>query len=246
MVAMAALVILSVPTLFPMRAQPVDERARAVSMLGSLREGFDHIRRDELIRAFVLVQIAFAILGQSFMQLVPAIAVDTLRVGARELSWMTAAVGVGALVGAFFIASVGRAERLGVLFLSMTGAVGVMLVVLGLQRQVAGAVVTLAVLGALHQVFMGTHAVVLQLNAPDRLRGRILGTQSLIFMSFLPLGVLIIGSLGTLIGISNAIIVAGLAVVAMTAGLWFGVRVVRDLRRGATPGVAVIEAATAD
>lgn len=245
MVAMAALVILSIGMLVPMRDQPVSETARAVGVMRSLREGFDHVRRDDLIRWCVIAQILFAVLGQSFMQLLPAIAVDTLGAGARELSWMAAAVGLGSLVGAFFIASAARVERLGALFLGLTASAGAMLVALGLQREIIDTVAVLVVLGVLHQLFMGVYAVILQLSAPDRLRGRIMAIMPLVFQGFVPLGVLLLGALGTLIGISSAIGLAGAVVVAVAASAWLRVGAFRTLRRTVAMELARAEAAGA-
>ncbi len=226
----AALVIASVGAMLPMKRQPAYAGARDLGVLASLREGLSHIRQDDLIRWCVILQIAFAVLAQAYMQLLPAVAVETLRVGATELSWLVGAVGTGALVGAFLIASVARVEWRGRLMLGTLFGIGTSLVLFGVQREVVGAVVVLVALGVLQQLFLGTLTVTLQLAAPDRLRGRVMGIQSVVFMGCGPLGVLTIGTAGTFIGVSNAILIGGLGVLLVAIIVALRVPVIRGLR----------------
>lgn len=230
MLANAACGLASLGGLLPMRPHPPEPGARASSVLRSLREGTDYMRRDDLIRWTATLLFVFAVLGQSFNQLLPAIAVETLQVGAVELSWLVAAVGVGALAGAFFIAQLGAVGSRGLLLLGAMFAVGALLALLGLQREVLPTIVLLAVIGVIQQVFMGMQSLTLQLAAPDRLRGRVMGMQSMIMMSGGPLGVLALGTLGTFIGISNAILGAGVVVALIALIVALRVDVVRDLR----------------
>ena len=235
LLAKAALVTASIGAMLPMKPRPAHAGARDLGVLASLREGVSHMRRDDLIRWCVILQISFALLAQAFMQLLPAVAVETLRVGATELSWLVGAVGVGALVGAFLIASVARVERRGRLMLGAFLGIGAALVLLGVQRELVGAVVVLVTLGVLQQVFLGTLTVTLQLAAPDRLRGRVMGIQSVVFMGGGPLGVLAIGTLGTFIGVSNAILIGGLAVLVVAIIVGLRVPVIRELRGQLVP-----------
>ena len=230
LLVVTALVAMSVVAMFPMRPQPAHAGARDLGVLASLREGVGHMRNDELIRWCVILQIAFAILAQAYMSLLPAVAVETLSVGATELSWLVGAVGTGALAGAFLIASVARVRLRGRLLLATFLGIGMALALFGVQRQVLGAVVVLVALGVLQQVFLGTLTVTLQLAAPDRLRGRIMGIQSVVFMGCGPLGVLAIGTLGTFIGVSTAILVGGALVALVAIVVAVRVPMLRDLR----------------
>lgn len=230
LLAKAALVTASVGAMLPMRPQPAHAGAHDLGVLASLREGLGHMRRDDLIRWCVLLQIAFTVLAQAYMQLLPAVAVETLHVGATELSWLAGAVGAGSLVGAFLIASMARVERRGGVLLGTLFGIGAALALFGVQREVAGALIVLVVLGVLQQMFLGTLTVILQLAAPDRLRGRVMGVQSVVFMGCGPLGVLAIGSLGTFIGVSNAILIGGLAASLVAVVVVLRVPVIRGLR----------------
>jgi hypothetical protein len=106
-----------------------------------------------------------------------------------------------------------------------------------------GAVVVLVVLGILQQIFLGSLTVTLQLAAPDRLRGRIMGIQSVIFMGAGPLGVLAIGTLGTFIGVSTAILIGGIAVAIVAIVVTLRVPAIRELH--AQAGLTVTREAAA-
>lgn len=71
-----ALVIASLGAMLPMKHQPAHASARDLGVLASLREGLGYMRRSDLIRWCVILQFAFAVLAQSYMQLFPAVAVD--------------------------------------------------------------------------------------------------------------------------------------------------------------------------
>jgi MFS family permease len=227
----AVLMLASMTMLLPLRPQPVEPGAREVSVLRSLREGLAYMLVDDLIRWCVILQILFAVLGMSFVQLLPAVAIETLKVGSTELSWLAAGVGAGTLVGAFIIASLGNVERRGALLLGLMLAFGIVLAFFGVQRTVLGAVVGAAALGVLMQLFIGGLAVTLQIATPDRLRGRILGTQSVIFQGFGPVGVLAIGTAGSVIGITTAILITGVTVAVLAVLVFWRVPIIRNLRR---------------
>lgn len=242
LLAQAALIVGSIGALLPMRPQRVAIGARALGLFGSIGEGARRIIEEDITRWAIVLQLVFALLAQPFIQLLPAVAVETLGIGALELSFLVAATGVGSLLGAFVVAAIGGAERRGLMLMVAMGATGGMLALLGLQRELAGAVLVLFGLGLLHQLFYGTLLVILQVATPDRLRGRVLATQSTIIGGVSPVGVLLIGLLGTSIGISNALVVAGLAVTLVAVLATVGVSAIRELRATdaeTTPGTVL-------
>src|SRR3989441_12288273 len=101
-----------------MRPQPVIEYGPRLSLLNSIRVGLSFIRGDPVLRWVVALSIATALLTRPYIQLLPAEA-QLLGVGAIELSWLLAASGSGAFVGALVTASLGRWKRRGPL---LTGA----------------------------------------------------------------------------------------------------------------------------
>jgi len=66
----------------------------------SFREGFSYIRAEPRLRSLFIALLVFLVFSNCFVQLLPArSAHDTLHVGAKELSYLVSAAGLGALLG---------------------------------------------------------------------------------------------------------------------------------------------------
>src|SRR5712691_1487526 len=114
-----------VAALLLMRPQPVIDYGPRLSLLDSIKEGISFIRGDSVLRWVVLLSVATALLTRPYIQLLPAEA-QFLGVGALELSWLLAASGGGALVGALITASLGAWRRRGALLVGAALAHGVL------------------------------------------------------------------------------------------------------------------------
>jgi hypothetical protein len=82
-------------------------------------------------------------------------------------------------------------------------------------------------------VFLGMANTLMQTRTPDELRGRALSVHTMVFIGFMPLGQMVLGSLGTLIGINNAFLVGGVLVTTIAA--YVGLRVSSLREAVATP-----------
>jgi hypothetical protein len=66
-------------------------------------------------------------------------------------------------------------------------------------------------------VYLGMANTLMQTRTPDALRGRVMSVQTMVFIGFMPLGQMLLGSVGTVSGINNAFLVGGV-VVTLIAG----------------------------
>ena len=201
---LAALVVIS--------PQPVVERRRG-SMIDSIREGAGYIRREPVLRWVVILAIATALFTRPYIQLMPAEA-QFLHVGAVELSFLLAASGVGALAGALITAALGAWRRRGALLVAAVFAHGFLLSLFGLQRTLLGAMVFVGLTGLAVMVFLGMANTLMQTRTPDHLRGRAMSVYTMIFIGLMPLGQMVLGSVGTFEGIDRAFLAGGVIVVA--------------------------------
>jgi len=198
-----------------MRPQPV-EPAQRLPLLASIREGLSFIRGDPVLRWVVTLSIATALFTRPYIQLLPAEA-QLLGVGALELSWLLAATGAGALAGALVTASLGGWKRRGALLVAAAFAHGTLLSLFGTQRTLAGAMLFVLLTSLAVMVFMGMANTLMQTRTPDALRGRAMSVHTMIFMGFMPLGQMLLGSVGALAGINNAFLAGGAVVTVLAA-----------------------------
>src|SRR2546430_8979734 len=226
-----------VAALLLMRPQPVIHCGPHVSLLESIREGLSFIRSDPVLRWVVVLSVATALFTRPYIQLLPAEA-QLLGVGAIELSWLLAASGAGALGGALVTASLGGWKHRGALLVGAAFAHGTLLIFFGLQHTVAGALVFVGLTSLAVMVYLGMANTLMQTRAPDALRGRVMSVQPMVFIGFMPLGQMVLGSIGTLVGINNAFLIGGIIVTALAAYAALRVSALREAVASARPRAA--------
>jgi len=215
-----------VAALLVISPQPSERRTR-LSMLASIQEGLAYIRRDPVLRWVVVLAIATALFTRPYIQLLPAEA-QFLGVGALELSWLLAASGLGALGGALVTASLGGWKRRGALLVGSALGHGLLLALFAEQRSMIGAMVFIGLTSFAVMVFLGMANTLMQTRTPDHLRGRAMSVHTMVFMGFMPLGQMLLGSLGTVAGINTAFLAGGIVVVLVSTFALFRATALRD------------------
>lgn len=186
---------------------PVERDARRPTLLGGTREALSYVRRSRkvlLVLGLVLITSTFAF---NFNVLLPVLARETLRSGPDVFGIVSACFGAGALVGALTSATLGRAS----LRLLLLGAAGFGLaeLVLAPESSVAAAGALLFLAGVAFTLWTSNANATLQLEAPDRLRGRIVGLYYYAFNGAQPLGGMLAGWLAAVGGTALAFGVGG-------------------------------------
>lgn len=181
-------------------------------------EGLAYARRSPQVLVVLSTTAVVATVGFNFHVLVPVLASDTLNAGPEIFGVLSACFGAGALSGALLTASIGRASMKALL--GGTTGFSLALLALATQRSVVPAAILLFVTGVFFTLWTSNSQSILQLAAPDHLRGRILSLWLFAFAGLAPAGGLLTGWLSEVGGTSLAFVVAGLSGLAMT-GLAF-------------------------
>jgi MFS family permease len=217
---------------------PVERSSAGAKTGAAIREGLRYARRTPAVLTVLVMVTVVSCTGFNFRVLLPVLASRTLDAGAAVFGVLFACFGAGALVGALFAAAMSRASWKA-LVLGAAGFSGSMLL-LAPVRNVAVAGALLLVIGFFFSTWTANSQSVLQLTAPDRLRGRVIGLYLFAFAGLTPIGGLLAGWLAEVGGTELAFGVAGVCGLAATA---FAVTRLRDVRppRRRTPVVAVAE-----
>ncbi len=198
---LAALAILRVDELHKVERDP---SARVVE---GLRRALGFVRRDPQLRALLTVVTVVSTVGFNFHVLVPLLASDTLHVGPEGFGLLSAAFGLGALVGALATASFRAASWR--LFSTGATGFGVLAILLAPIENAALAGALLFAIGISFTLFTANANALVQLGSPDHLRGRMIGLYLFAFVGVAPLGGLFSAWLADLGGTSLAFAVAG-------------------------------------
>jgi len=230
---LTALLAIHVSELFPVERSSADEPTGS-----AVREGLRYARRTPAVLTVLVVVTVVSMTGFNFRVLLPVLASNTLHAGAAVFGALFACFGVGALLGALSAAAMSRASWRA-LILGAAGFSGTMLLLAPVRNaMVAGAL--LLVIGFCFSTWTANSQSILQLTAPDRLRGRVLGLYLFAFAGLTPIGGLLAGWLAEVGGPELAFGVAGICGLAVTAFTAARLRNARAPRRRA-PVVAVAE-----
>lgn len=91
--------------LFAMRLKPeINIQKKALNIFMELKEGFSYSAKSPPIRNIILYLATISFLGMSFQVLMPIFAKEILNGNAQTLGFLMSASGIGALIGALYLA----------------------------------------------------------------------------------------------------------------------------------------------
>ena len=189
---------------------------RSATIVAGLRSATSFAWNDPQLRLILTVVTVVATVGFNFHVLVPLLAADTLHVGPEGFGLLSASFGAGALLGALATATFRAASWR--LFAIGTASFGVLALALALVQNAYLAAFVLFGIGVSFTLFTANANSLVQLAAPDHLRGRLIGLYLFAFLGLAPVGGLLAGWLAEVGGTSLAFAVAGVVSLA-TIGL---------------------------
>jgi MFS family permease len=202
--------------LFAMRSSeffPVEKFERPAILRGT-REGLSYVRKQPRMRIVLGLTLVLSTFCFNFNVTLPVLAYTTLHAHAFVFGILSAVFGAGALAGALVAASRGRASAKVMIIGSIVFTGSELLLAPMHEAVLAG--ILLFFTGAGFTVWSANSNTSMQLAAPDRLRGRIIGIYFYAFNGTGPLGGLLTGWLCATGGTETAFLVAGLIGLAGT------------------------------
>jgi MFS family permease len=194
--------------------------------LAALFDGLRFVKERRILWQLMVIDFA-ATLAVSPVGLLPVFARDVHRVGPEGLGLMYAAPSIGSVLGALLFAAVPAPRFPGRMVAVAIAGYGIALALFGLMPSFAMALAFLALGGGLDAVSMAMRHTVRQLATPDDFRGRV-GALASVFSGGGPrLGEFQAGIAASLLGARGAMLLGGLACVAIALssnywarGLW--------------------------
>jgi MFS family permease len=199
--------------------------APMVRSRGQLREGFRYVARTPKLAVPLLMMGLVGMLAYEFQVTLPVFAQRVFHGGAETYGIMTAAMGVGAVIGGLMTAARGRTGMRSMVLAAL--AFGVVLFFAAAAPVLAVAFVALALVGYASVSFLSMANSTLQLETEPQMRGRVMALWSVAFQGSTPVGGPAIGWITAAAGAR-----AGLGVGALSCfvAAGFGFVAVRHLR----------------
>ena len=184
----------------------------------TLLEGLRFVYRRKIILGAISLDL-FAVLFGGAMALLPAYASDVLEVGPDGLGWLRAAPGIGAAIVALVLAWRPITRRVGKLMLVGVAVFGIATIVFGISENLPLSLAALMVLGGADMVSVYIRHILVQLETPDSIRGRVSAVSAVFIGASNELGEFESGVTAAWWGLRPAVVVGGVASIAI-AGLW--------------------------
>jgi len=215
--------------LLMMRLPKFVKPQRPDSAWAHVKEGLAYVWGNWRMKTLLLLFAVVGVFGWSYSVLMPAFAKGVLRTGDAGYGALLAANGVGALVGALTVASLGHRVSKRVLVFGGLWIFSVMLFLLAYAQNFYVALLLLAIGGWGMLLFFSTVNTMLQLDSSDEMRGRVMSIWALVFGGMMPLGGLESGVVSGWFGVRRTVEIG--AVVCALAALvtWLIVRA-RDVQ----------------
>jgi len=185
----------------------------------SLREGMGYVWKTPAVVLVILVVGLVLLFGANFAVVVPLFATNVLHVGATGFGFLSAALGVGALLAALWLAWSHQQPTIRRVLAGMLVFAGLE-AVFAVSRVYLLSVVLLAGVGAAEAVFGALATTTLQTIAPDHLRGRVVSVYILFFTGSIPPGYLLAGWLSSRFGAATGLLICALLCVLVVGAGW--------------------------
>lgn len=185
---------------------------RRGNMLVEFGEGMRFLWRRPPLMVVVIVLGGLGTFGWNTGTVIPLLAEDSLHAGSTGYGILLGSLGAGCLLAGLGMAFHGRSSQR--LLLTAGGLCIVLLLLVAYVPWFAVAMLLFVLLGAGMQAMMASGSSLLQLGAPDHLRGRVMSVYTLLMFGSTPIGALITGFLAQAIGINLTVAIeAGLCLV---------------------------------
>ena len=199
------------PPMPPMQEDHADTGLRAI------RAGFDFARKNRLIMSTFVIDLIAMIFGLPRV-LFPFLIVEQFHGSQEAIGLLFSALALGALLGALTSGWTSRVTRQGLAVIVSVAAWGAAIAAFGWSRWLWLGLVLLAVAGWADVISAIFRTTILQMAAPDRLRGRLFGIHILVVTGGPRLGDVEGGLVARLVSPTFSVVAGGLACV-LGAGL---------------------------
>jgi predicted MFS family arabinose efflux permease len=202
--------------LLPVR--PIAAKTGA-SMLTSIKEGLNFIDKQEGMSPLIAIAFLMTMLGIPLMVFLPVVVKDVFHMGPKIFTLMLCISGGGAVVGALTVAALGHIQNKGRTALFTLLVLGVVMAGFGLSQSLPLSCVLLFIASAALVAVFAMISSLVQLIAPDAIRGRVMSVYNVAFRGGMPIGSLISGELIGSTSVGTVLVVNGIGLAIL--GLYF-------------------------
>jgi MFS family permease len=214
----AAILLLAAITLVALVQKRRRPAARSVLAWATLLQGLHFVWHRKTVLGAISLDL-FAVLFGGATALLPAYTRDVLHAGPDVFGYLRAAPGIGAGATAVWLAFRPVSRHVGPTMFAGVAAFGVATMVLGLTHWFWLAMIALVILGMGDMISVFIRSLLVQLQTPDEIRGRVSAVTAVFIGASNELGEFESGTTAAWFGLVPAIVIGGAATIIVTV-LW--------------------------
>lgn len=192
-----------------MRINLQKPRQQPAPVWHGLIEGFRYAFGFAPIRSLLLLLALISFMGMPYIVLLPIFAANILHGGPYAFGFLTGASGLGALIGALYLASRTTVLGLGRIIVLGSALFGTGLICFGLSCYLWLSLLCMLFTGFGMMVQMASSNTILQTIVDEDKRGRVMSFYTMSFLGVVPFGSLFAGLLAGRIGANYTVMLGG-------------------------------------
>jgi MFS family permease len=204
--------------LLMMRAEELKPAKRLAKAKGQLGEGLRYVWSEPVLRNTLVMMAIIGTFTYEFSVVLPLFSEFTFETGASGYAALTAAMGVGAVVGGLYTA--GRSKSTMRMLVISASLFGVSVLLTAVAPTINMALAGMVIVGFFSINFTSIGNVTLQLQSAPEMQGRVMSLWSIAFLGTTPIGGPLMGTIGEHAGARWALAIGGVAAV-VAAGLGY-------------------------
>ncbi len=209
-------------SLFAMRLRKSEHMPSKESFIREITDGFRYSFGNLPVRSLLVLLGILSVMGMPYIVLLPVLTSEILNAGSRTYGFLMGAVGLGALVGALYLASRKGTRGLWRTIAIASAVFGTGVVLLSLTGDLVLSLMVLFVIGLSMITTTAATNTMLQTIAEEEKRARVMGFYSMALLGAFPIGSLIAGTMADLLGVRTTLAIGGS--ISIIAALFFSWR----------------------
>jgi len=202
-----------IASLLFMRLPPYKRSERLHTALADMKNGFIYLRDTPAIGKVMIMLALISLLALPYVTLLPVYAREIFHGSASTFGYLNSFVGLGAIGGAIFLASLKTGTDLKKILFVNTILFGVGLFAFSHMTYLPVALFFLVIAGFGMMSQTTISNTLIQLAVTPAMRGRVISYYAMAFFGMQPIGSLLLGALSHYIGAANAMLVQGVVTI---------------------------------
>jgi len=202
-----------ITSLVCMRLKPYKKSGRTSNALTDLKNGFIYLKNTPAIGNIMIMLAVISLLSLPYVTLLPVYAKQIFQGKASTFGYLNSFVGLGAMCGALFLASLKPGSNLKKILFINTIIFGVGLLAFSHVTNLFAALpfLALAGFGMMSQTTISN--TIIQMTAAPAMRGRVISYYAMAFFGMQPIGSLLIGSFSHYAGAPTTLLLQGVVTI---------------------------------